>query len=277
MKKIIGFVKDFGNSISESNASAFAASAAFFMFLSLVPVIMLFCSIIPYTHIRVDNVTGAFSEFIPIYIEDFIKDVFLEFDKGSIALVSVSALITLWVAGKGFWALIYGLDSSYKVTARSNFVKLRIWGSVYTVVFLIGLIFNLLVMVWGPVIVDMIEEYAPQTVDLLEFLLKFRFLYGIVILIFIFQLIYKFVPSIKLKFFEQFPGAVFSALCWSVISFGFSLYVRYFGGFSMYGSLGTVIITLLWLYYDLYILFIGAIVNRYYIEWKHKSQLRNGN
>ena len=73
MKKIIGFVKDFGNSISESNASAFAASAAFFMFLSLVPVIMLFCSIIPYTHIRVDNVTGAFSEFVPIYIEDFIS------------------------------------------------------------------------------------------------------------------------------------------------------------------------------------------------------------
>lgn len=277
MKKIIGFVKDFSNSISESNASAFAASAAFFMFLSLVPVIMLFCSIIPYTHIRIENVTGAFPEFVPIYIEDFIRDVFLEFDKGSIALVSVSALITLWVAGKGFWALIYGLDSSYKVTARSNFVKLRIWGSVYTVVFLVGLIFNLLVMVWGPVIVDMIEEYAPQTVELLEFLLKFRFLYGIVILIFIFQLIYKFVPSIKLKFFEQLPGAVFSALCWSVISFGFSLYVRYFGGFSMYGSLGTVIITLLWLYYDLYILFIGAIVNRYYIEWKHKSKLEDEN
>ena len=277
MKKIIGFVKDFSNSISESNASAFAASAAFFMFLSLVPVIMLFCSIIPYTHIRIENVTGTFPEFIPIYIEDFIRDVFLEFDKGSIALVSVSALITLWVAGKGFWALIYGLDSSYKVTARSNFVKLRIWGSVYTVVFLVGLIFNFLVMVWGPVIVDMIEEYAPQTVELLEFLLKFRFLYGIVILIFIFQLIYKFVPSIKLKFFEQLPGAVFSALCWTVISFGFSLYVRYFGGFSMYGSLGTVIITLLWLYYDLYILFIGAIVNRYYIEWKHKSKLEDEN
>ena len=63
---------------------------------------------------------------------------------------------------------------------------------------------------------------------------------------------------------KQIPGAFFSALIWSVTSWGFSVYIDAFHGFSTYGSLTTVIAVLIYMYAMLYIALIGAYINRYF-------------
>ena len=62
----------------------------------------------------------------------------------------------------------------------------------------------------------------------------------------------------------QLPGAVVAAVGWSVITWGFSIYVDRFNGFSAYGSLTTIIILMLWLYACMYIVMAGAFLNRYF-------------
>ena len=264
MKKILDFINDFTEAVRKSNASAFAASAAFFMFLSFVPVIMLIASIIPYTNINFTGLDTAFSEFIPIYVINFINDIFIEYNDTSIALVSASAIITLWISGKGFWALMNGLNAAYGVRERRNFIRLRMWGSFYTIIFIVITLFALVTMVYGQVITEAILKLAPGFKPLFDFLLSFRYLYGCAIFAILFMFVYTLIPSVKLKLFAQIPGSIFSSCGWMLISYFFSVYVKYFGGFSIYGSLTTIIIMLIWLYYDVYIILLGAIINQFF-------------
>ena len=66
---------------------------------------------------------------------------------------------------------------------------------------------------------------------------------------------------------SQAPGAVFSSVCWYLFSIGFSLYVTYTPGLNnMYGSLTTIILAMLWLYFCMYIILLGAEINSYFEE-----------
>ena len=63
-----------------------------------------------------------------------------------------------------------------------------------------------------------------------------------------------------------------ASICWTGFSWGFSLYVDVYGGFSMYGSLTTIIVTMFWLYFCMYIVLMGAIVNKRYYFMKEEFQ-----
>ena len=78
-----------------------------------------------------------------------------------------------------------------------------------------------------------------------------------------FMLLYAFIPNIKLKVRDQFPGALFSAVSWNLFSWGFSIYVGTFNGLSIYGSLSAIVVIMLWLYFCMYLLLIGAHINRF--------------
>ncbi|MFR6272668.1 MAG: YihY/virulence factor BrkB family protein [Blautia sp.] len=90
----------------------------------------------------------------------------------------------------------------------------------------------------------------------------------------VFLFLYKFVPNRKATFRSQMPGAVFTAVSWSAFSFGFSLYFDYYEGTSnMYGSMTTIILILLWMYFCMNIMMIGAQINCYFEEkfkWVHQ-------
>ena len=73
---------------------------------------------------------------------------------------------------------------------------------------------------------------------------------------------YKFLPNRKDWLRKQIPGALFSAIGWQVVSWIFSMYLDIFEGFSdMYGSLTTIVLIMLWLYFCMYCILLGAEVN----------------
>jgi len=80
----------------------------------------------------------------------------------------------------------------------------------------------------------------------------------------LFAMMYAYIPNEKLKFREQLTGAMFSAIIWSIFSWGFSLYVSRAGAYSIYGSLSIIVIVMLWLYFCMYIIMVGAYLNRYF-------------
>ena len=83
-----------------------------------------------------------------------------------------------------------------------------------------------------------------------------------------FLMVYKMLPNRKASVKNQFPGSIMSAVGWSLLSFGISVYVDYFNGFSMYGSLTTIILVMMWLYFGVYILLVCAEVNKMYEEYQ---------
>ena len=76
--------------------------------------------------------------------------------------------------------------------------------------------------------------------------------------------LYTWLPYERQILRKQLPGALFSTAGWIVCSFGFSIYFNRFSRFSsMYGSLAAVVFLMLWLYFCICILFLGAEVNRH--------------
>lgn len=263
VQKLIAQGFDFARLLRKKNISAFAASTAFFLFLSLIPMLMLLCALIPYTPLTESALMKAVTDIAPDSVDPLLVGIIVDVYDKSIGLVSVTAIVTFWSAGKGVMALMQGLNAVHQAEEKRNYFVLRLVASFYTIVMLLAMLFSLLLFVFGSVWFEEMIGQIPQTYYLLDILLKFRLLLFMIMMIVALALIYTHVPAISLQFKAQLPGAVMAAVGWSLVTFEFSVYIRHFNGFGTYGSLTTVIILMLWLYACMYLVMTGAFLNRY--------------
>jgi membrane protein len=89
----------------------------------------------------------------------------------------------------------------------------------------------------------------------------------IILLLFVFSAIYRFIPAKRLKWRDVFPGAVVATIGWMILSGGFSFYINNFNNYSkFYGSLAAVFILMLWIFLISIILIFGVEVNSVLVE-----------
>ena len=262
--RIYYILRDFSWQMTKKNISAFAASTAFFLFLSMIPLLMALCAVLPHTALTEENLINAIMRFTPDAMNGLVISVVSDVYARTAGTITVYAIVTVWSASKAVLALIYGLNEVNDFIERRNYFVLRFIACIYTVIILLAMILALFVMVFGNVIVDFLLMDIPPLHIFMRFFLHFRFLFSWVVLTLIFGLVFAYVPSGKVRFKEQVPGAAFSAVLWSVASYAFSVYVDNFNGFGTYGGLTTVVILMIWFYLLMYILLIGAHINRYF-------------
>ena len=169
-------VRDFNKQARGKNLNAFAASTAYFLFLSIVPILILICSIIPYTPLTEENLIGALTDIFPSAIESLVRSVVAEVYGQSIGILSLAALTTLWSAGKGVLALMRGLNAINDVEEGRNYLVVRVLSSVYTIIVLAAMILSLILMVFGNRLVNLLLNDIPQVRVLISFLMNFRFM-----------------------------------------------------------------------------------------------------
>jgi membrane protein len=121
----------------------------------------------------------------------------------------------------------------------------------------------LIIVVFGERIVHGLTGALPNIHYLFDFLRRFRVLYVIALLALFFCAVFTWMPNRKNNFFMELPGALFVGVAWYLASWVFSIYVNHFFAYSMYGSLATVTIVMLWLYMCFYIVMIGALLNQF--------------
>lgn len=264
IQKTYVILRDFSRQMGKQNISAFAASTAFFLFLSMVPMLMTISTILPYTPLTEENLVHAVTEITPDKIDPLIEGMIADVYGNSRGILSIALITTLWSAGKGVLALMRGLNAINGVVEQRNYFVVRLVSSFYTVVLLLGIVISLLIMVFGNQLLDFIIYSIPQIQVVISFLMNFRFIFVWLILTILFSTVYAYVPNGKLSFKEQLPGASFSAIAWSVFSWGFSFYIGGTQAYSIYGSLSIIIVIMIWMYMCMYIIMIGAYLNRYF-------------
>lgn len=142
----------------------------------------------------------------------------------------------------------------------------RLICSVYTIVFMVVCLLSLGLLVFGTSLQRFIIRTFPLFATITSHLISFRSLLSLVLLLAVFTLLYTILPKKKQNPWKQIPGAAFATLGWMVFSYGFSIYFEHFSRFSyMYGSLTAIILLMLWLYFCICIVFIGAEIN-YFLE-----------
>lgn len=267
IKKIIKLVRGFLKAMQEDHVGAYAAQTAYFIMLSFIPFIILLLTLIRYTTLTRADIYTAAQMIFPNSMDGFVIDIINEVYSKTAVTISLSAITAAWSAGKGFLALMRGMNSVYDVEEQRNYVILRFRSAIYTVIFVLSIILSLVVLVFGNSIHEAAVAHLPFLAVITGMILRMKDIVAIAFLTLVFMLLYKFVPNRKARLYSQAPGALFSSVCWYLFSIGFSLYVDYAPGLSnMYGSLTTIIMVMLWLYFCMYIILIGAEINSYFEE-----------
>lgn len=251
-------LRDYSMQMKKRNISAYAASTAFFFFLSLMPMLVMVCAIIPYTPLTEQHILHAIADITPGAVDTLAEGLVHEVYNKSAGVLSIAIVATVWSAGKGVMALMQGLNAINGVEEKRNYLFVRLLASFYTIIMTIVIILSLLLMVFGNELVDVVLGRIPSLQSVVSFLMNFRFVFVWFVLTILFAMIYAYIPNRKSKFRDQLTGAMFSAIAWSVFSWAFSLYVGREGAYSIYGSLSIVVITMLWMYFCMYIVMIGA-------------------
>lgn len=262
--KIYKYIKAFQKMLKEANVSAHASSAAFFLFLSIIPIVMIVCALLQLApEVQTQFWSYVSQAIIPDKVSDFLQDIINSYQGNSLTLVSVSAVVTVWSASKGMLALMRGMNSVYEITESRNYLILRIRAFVYTLFLLMAILLSIGLLVFGNTVADMLLPRFEIIGRIWEWLQPLRHILVACLISVVFCTLYCLLPNNRLPWLEQLPGAVFTSVFWTLYSFVFSIYIDYFNGFSMYGSLTTVIIVMIWLYFCMYIFFCGALVNRF--------------
>lgn len=264
MKKHTKGIIKFIQRVSENHTGAYAAQSAYFFMLSMIPIILLLLTIVQYTPVtKADVMTLAVQVFPEKNMQSFIVGIVNEVYNQSRTVIPITALIALWSAGKGVLAMTTGLNCAYVSLETRNYIYLRIRASFHTVLFIGVIAVGLVLSVFGNSIGIFITNHFPLLRDTAEYILEIKTVTTFIILFTFSLLIYTFLPNKKNKLLEQVPGAAFTSIGWLLISFIFSMYLTIFRNFSgLYGSMTAFILVMLWLYFCMYTILLGGMLNK---------------
>ena len=242
--------------------SAYAAQSAFFMMLSLVPILLLLMTLVRYTPVTQANIIEVAYEIFPKTVSSTIISIINEVYNQTGTAISVSILVAIWSAGKGVMAMSNGLNAIRGTQETRNYFVVRIRAGIYILLFLLAIILSLVLLGFGNSISLLINQHAPVLQYIFDFIIEIRTVVMILVLALFSTCIYQFLPNKRGKLKNQLPGAIFTAFGWTFASFLFSVYLDIFKGFSnMYGSLTTIVIIMLWLYFCMYVMLLGGEIN----------------
>ena len=273
--------------------SIHAGHTTFFLVLSFIPFLMLLLRIVTFIPSMtaekvlsvIENIgSGIFKLVLDPIAHDLTRPV------GGIFLFTVITL--LWAGSKGLDALAQGLDSIYGTRGKRGYIVRRACSLLYLIGFIVTLIVAIVLLVFGQYLRELVE--GGNELPLSGFFSRLFSLYIPTIIIFIsfFVLLFRFCPYTPLEtraekkerhknnrhkplrertrrpkyrtWKKEIPGAILTTVLWFVFSRLFSIYVRYrMANPSYYGSMASIFLALLLLYFLNMFILVGALYNNY--------------
>ncbi|GGF19214.1 putative ribonuclease-like protein YfkH [Halobacillus andaensis] len=263
MKKIINYGKEVFAEFQKDNVPLLGAAQAFYYLLAIFPLVILLLSILPYLNISAEDAMGFVQNVVPGQASDIFEENIVELvEQPNGGLLTVGILGTLWSASSGVNAFIQASNIAYNVEESRSFIKVRLLSIILTIGMIVSIAVALALPIFGDVIISTLREVLnlpEQTVILFQVL---RWAVSIIVMAGTLMALYHFAPDKTFPFKEILPGAIITAVLWQVVSLIFSFYVSNFANYSAtYGSLGGIIILMLWFFITGMILMIGAEIN----------------
>lgn len=258
-----GFSKSLFSNISANDVTGLAAQIAYYFLLSLFPLLIFIVTLLPYLPIEQGDLLGLVRDFAPgetmSMIEETLQDVMSNRNSG---LLSVSIIATIWSASNGMNAIVKSLNRAYDVEESRSFIATRFMSILLTLAMILVFVVALLLPVFGKQIGLLLFSQFGFSEQFLSVWNGIRWAISPIILFIIFVGLYYFAPSKRIKCLSAFPGAIFATLGWVLASLAFSYYVGSFGNYSAtYGSIGGIIVLMIWFYLTGIIIMIGGEIN----------------
>ncbi|WP_375263022.1 YihY/virulence factor BrkB family protein [Palleronia sp.] len=259
------FLLELYAAINDDNVFNGAAALAFYLTLAIFPGFIFVMSVLPYLPIEdvdreIMSVVGrALPPASAELLESVVNEV-MEQQRGG--LLSFGLIATLWVASSGMYAIMQQLNITYDVKEARSFIRGRATAIVLSLVFgaLVIVAFSLVVM--GDLVRTGIAEQFGNTGTMGLGFTVFRWVVVGGTLLLGHAFFYKFGPNVEQRFRFITPGSVFGSILLVLASLAFSFYIQDFGNYdATYGSIGAVIILMLWLYIAGFVILVGSEIN----------------
>jgi membrane protein len=245
-----------------------AAKLAYYFLLALFPLLILLTSVIGLVLGSGSGLRHALFNYLaqvmPSSAFKLIDDTMLEVTSASGAgKLSFGLLATLWAAASGVGAMMQSLNEAYEVKETRPWWKQRLVALGLTLALSVLIIGAVVVIFGGSRIADHLGaqygfgDASVITWKILQWPIAFAFM------LLAFALIYFFAPDVRKQDWKWItPGSVVGVALWLLVSFAFKGYLHFFDSYSKtYGSLGAVIVLMLWLYLTGAAVLIGGEVN----------------
>jgi membrane protein len=242
-----------------------SAQLAYYFLFSLFPALLFLATLLAFLPVPnlLDNLLFYLGSVLPVdafkLIRGNVRDVLGNQRPG---LLSFALFAALWGASSAMGAIIYSLNIAYSVQESRSWWRQRILAIVLTIGMTIFVMTALTLIFAGGYIgekIAMIFGFGTAFHIFYE-IARWPFIVGFVL--FGLDLIYFLAPNKKMKWKWVTPGAVFALVCWLLISFGLRHYVGRFANYNAtYGSIGGVIVLMLWFYLTGLVILIGGEIN----------------
>ncbi|RYG73272.1 YihY/virulence factor BrkB family protein [Lentibacillus lipolyticus] len=257
------FVKKLYQRITDDDIFGLGAQLAYFFLLSLFPFLLFLMTLVGY--LPLDDL--AIIEFIETYAPGKIADLIQENVRQLVnnqngQLLSIGIIGTLWSASNGINAIMRGFNRAYNVDEDRSFIVTRLIAIVLTIAMIAVIFIAFLLPIFGKAIGVYIFTFFGASEVFLQVWNAMRWVISSVVFFIVLVALYKMAPNKRIYFKNVVWGALFATVGWQLTSLAFSFYVSSMGNYSAtYGSLGTVIVLMIWFYLSGIIIMLGGVIN----------------
>lgn len=257
------YVKRFVKQVIDDRVFDLSAQLAYYFLLSLFPFLIFALSLLHYVGVTSEQVLELMARFAPEnsfhLIENNLQNVL---DKQRGGLLSFGIILTIWSASHAINAIMRGLNRAYGVEENRPFLLARGIAVLLTLSMVLVIVVALALPVFGQLIGTLIFSHLGLRAEFLSVWIMLRWFISFLIIVTVFSCLYYFAPNKKVYLKDVLFGAVMAAVGWQVVSLGFSYYVNNFGNYdATYGSLGAIIVLMIWFYLTALIIIIGGEIN----------------
>lgn len=246
-----------------------SAHMAYYFMLSIFPFLIFAVSLISFLPVKTEDVLLVIEPYAPkrsfSLIEANLRGILGE---QQTQLASLSLLASFWIASMAVQSLVRAMNDAYQIKRKEGFFLALGKDLILTASLMITLTVSLLVPVGEEIGRVYISSHIKYSATIQEWWLLLKWVFGSVYLFFFFLLVYKFVPSTKIKLVHIIPGAIFATIGWQSVSVAFSYYVTFASYTKLYGQIGSIIVLMIWFYLSAAVLLIGGLINAYWIGKK---------
>jgi membrane protein len=253
-----------------------AKAIAFSFFLALFPSIIFLFSLLPY--VPIDNFANEIigylkrvapnKEMVNLFLP-IVNDIL---GQPKVGVLSIGFLLIIFFMKNGVITMMQSFNVHFDHKDPFLFVKNQIKSIILTLIILFLFVSTIFLLVLGKTIMTFIFNFFDYDGQFLVVLIDFlRYAISISLNVLVVSILYNYGPALKIQQRFITPGSILATTLIIGVSLLFSKYIIHFGNYNkLYGSLGTIMLTMIWLYWNSMAILIGFEINRsiYFLKSK---------